>query len=126
MDDASDWAPSRDANGRFLPGNGGRPRGARNWMSRRIVQGVLRHYEEHEAEILERMTRNYTGEFMRLVGRIAAIGPEDVLDLEPLPPEEAASRAELAAALQAEADEAARKEFRAAIRGLRAGDDDAK
>ena len=123
MDDASGHGPSRDASGRFLPGYGGRPSGARNLMSRRIALGVLRHYEEHEAEILERLRRSYTAEFIRLVGRVAAIGPEDALDLEPLPPEEVASRAELAAARQAEADEAVRKKFREAIYGLSDDDD---
>ncbi len=105
MDDTSAGGPSRDENGRFLPGHGGRPRGARNLMSKRIAMGVLRHYEEHEPEILEQLRRAHTVEFMRLVGRVAAIGPEDVLEMEPLPPDEAARRAELeAVAAEAERD----------------------
>lgn len=117
MDDNWGSPPARDTNGRFLPGHGGRPPGARNRMSQRIARGLLRHHEEHEAEILERLRRSYTAEFMRLVGRVAAIGPEDTLDLEPLPPEEVARRAEAARALQAEADEAVRREFRESIWG---------
>ena len=117
MDDTSGGGAGRDANGRFLPGFGGRPRGARNWMSRRIAMGVLRHYEEHEAEILERLRRSYTAEFMRLVGKVAEIGPEDVLDIEPLPPEEVARRAELAAAAKAEAEEAWRRDLHEKLYG---------
>ncbi len=123
MDDGSGQGPSRDENGRFLPGFGGRPRGARNLMSRRIALGVLRHYEEHEAEILERLSRFHATDFMRLVGRVAAIGPEDALGVEPLPPEEVARRAELAAALKAEAEEASLREFRAAMGYGPDGDD---
>ena len=117
MDETSGGGAGRDANGRFLPGFGGRPRGARNWMSRRIAMGVLRHYEEHEAEILERLRRSYTAEFMRLVGKVAEIGPEDVLDIEPLPPEEVARRAELAAAARKQAEEAWRRELHEELYG---------
>ena len=111
MDESSGGGAARDMNGRFLPGSGGRPRGARNLMSRRIAVGVLRHYEEHEAEILEELRRFHTVEFMRLIGKLAEIGPEDVVDLEPLAPEEVARRAKLAAAALVEAEKASRREF---------------
>ncbi len=117
MDDTSGGGVGRDANGRFLPGYGGRPRGARNWMSRRIALGVLRHYEEHEAEILERLRRKYTPEFMRLVGKVAEIGPEDVLEVEPLPPEEVARRADLVAAAEKEAEDAWLKQVHERVYG---------
>ena len=83
MDRPSGPGPSRDANGRFGPGNPGRRTGSHNRMSQRIALGLLRHYAEHEAEILERLSRRYFADYMRLIGRMLPTHPEvDAPDLE--------------------------------------------
>ncbi len=81
----------RDANGRFGPGNPGRPHGSRNRMSQRIALGLLRHYAEHEAEILARLSRGHFKDYMRLIGQMLPRDPDvDAPDLdgEPLGGEE--------------------------------------
>jgi hypothetical protein len=87
MDQASGRGPSRYASGRFGPGNPGRPRGARGKLSRRIALGLLRHYERHEAEILERLSRGHFDQYMRLIGRMLPQAPDEA-ELEPLPRED--------------------------------------
>jgi hypothetical protein len=127
-------APARDAHGRFVAGNPGRPLGARNRISRRIGLAMLRHYEEHEAEILSRlMNLSHFPIYMRLVGRMLPHGPlEDELDLDSMSPEDleqatCAVRAALELARQsalerAEEDQRSRERWEASLAALR-GDD---
>ena len=91
MDEQSDKAPARHANGQFGPGNPGRARGARGRMTQRIALSLLRHYEENQAQILSTFTshRNMPA-FMRMFDRMMSRemcdeGP----DLAALPAEEA-------------------------------------
>jgi hypothetical protein len=83
MDDASPRGPARHANGRFGPGNSGRPRGARSRMSSKVALGLLQHYAEHEAEILKRLNQFHFSDYMRLIGRMLPQGPGEDDDDEP-------------------------------------------
>jgi len=112
---------SRDTQGRFLPGNPGRPPGARSRMSQRVALSLLGHYLRHEADILSRLSRGHFDEYMRLIGRILPGGlDEDGLDLEALAPDEAArtTRAVRAALDRVEAGEASLAEVESALLGV--------
>jgi hypothetical protein len=39
-------------------------------MSGRIALGLLQHFAEHEAEILDRLRRHFFADYMRLIGRM--------------------------------------------------------
>ena len=83
MDETSGRGPARRADGRFGPGNPGRRRGSQNRMSQRIALGLLRHYAEHEAEILERLKRGHFKDYMRLIGQMLPRDPDvDAPDLD--------------------------------------------
>ena len=43
--------PARHANGRFGPGNPGRPFGSSNRMSRAVAEGILAHFEAETTDI---------------------------------------------------------------------------
>ena len=92
MEGASGRGPARHADGRFGPGNPGRPRGARGRMTQRIAFSLLRHFEENQAQILRTLTAyDNIHVYMRLIDRMLARAPcEDAPELEALPPEEAA------------------------------------
>jgi hypothetical protein len=120
MDDSPGRGSARDALGRFGPGNPGRPRGARGRMSRQIALGLLRHYAEHEAEILARLNCGHFGVYMRLIGRMLPEGAQDeeaAPDLEALAPEDAArvTRAVRAALERVEAGAGSLAEVQAAL-----------
>jgi hypothetical protein len=89
MDDASSRGPARHPDGRFGPGNPGRPLGSRNRMSKQIALGLMHHYAAHEAEILENLSRYYLADYMRLIGRLLPRAPaNDAPDVEIMPPED--------------------------------------
>jgi hypothetical protein len=89
VNDASSKGPARYANGRFGPGHTGRPLGSRNRMSKRVALGLLNHYAEHEAEILDRLNRFYFNDYLRLIGRLLPRPPaDDTPDLESMPAEQ--------------------------------------
>ena len=119
MDQSSGRGPSRDADGRFLSGNPGRPTGARNRMSRRIALGLLRHYTEREADILSRLHRNHFKDYMRLIGRMLPCEPDEG-ELEALEPQDAAqvARAVRAALERVEAGEGTLDDIQAALEGM--------
>ena len=121
MDDASGRDPARDANGRFGPGNPGRPRGARGRMTQRVALSLLRHYEENEAQILRTLTAyDNIHVFMRLIDRMLARAPsEEPPELEALPAEEAArvTSAVRAALERVEAGEGSLTDLEAALHG---------
>ena len=121
MDDASGRDPARHANGRFGPGNPGRPRGARGRMTQRVALSLLRHYEENEAQILRTLTAyDNIHVFMRLIDRMLARAPsEEPPELEALPAEEAArvTSAVRAALERVEAGEGSLTDLEAALHG---------
>jgi hypothetical protein len=89
MDNASAKGPARYPNGRFGPGHTGKPLGSRNRMSKRVALGLLNHYAEHEAEILEKLSGYFFNDYIRLIGRLLPRpAADDALDLEAVPAEE--------------------------------------
>jgi hypothetical protein len=93
-------------------------------MSRQIALGLLRHYSEHEAEILARLSRNHFAHYIRLIGQMLPSDPEDG-GLEALPPRDAAqvTRAVRAALERVEAGEGSLAEVEAALAGMGSGED---
>ena len=118
MDHPSGRDPSRDARGRFAPGNPGRPPGFPNRMSGQIAFGLLRHYAGNEAEFLERLSRSHFAEYMRLIGRMLPRDRgADGEDLESAPPRDVARtlRAVRAALERVEAGESSLADIEAAL-----------
>ena len=96
---------TRTSDGRFGPGNSGRPPGARNRMSKRVALGILSHFEANQEEVLARLSRWWLPEYVRMVGRLLPRVPdEDGPDPEGLDDEDAAA---LAAAAHAALDRVA-------------------
>ena len=94
--------PTHSPNGKFAPGNPGRPRGSRNRMSKGIAISLLAHYHAHEEEFLERLSKFFFPEYVRLLGRMLprddpTAGPE----LESLAP---ADQARILAAVRGACD----------------------
>ena len=127
MESASGRGPVRHADGRFGPGNPGRPRGARGRMTQRVALSLLRHFEENEAQILRALTSyDNIHIYMRLIDRMLARAPsEDAPELEALPAEEAANVAvSVRAALErVEAGEGSLTEIETALHGLAPSED---
>ncbi len=63
-------APWRDANGRFTPGNRGRPFGARNRVSKRVTLAILRDFETHQDEVLAKLRRWFIPQYVQMVSRL--------------------------------------------------------
>ncbi len=75
MDDASGPRPTRDAKGRFGPGNPGKPPGARNRIAGRIKLTLLQHFENNQEDILKMLLwARHFNDYMRLIGSML---PED-------------------------------------------------
>ena len=100
--------PGRDANGRFVRGNAGRPVGSRNRVSKRVARAILRDFEAHQDELLPRLRRWFLPQYLTLVGRL-------------LPRPEAADGAELDAVDEADAARLI-AEARAALARIDAGE----
>ncbi len=77
MDDTSGPRPTRDENGRFLPGNPGRPPGARNRMSQQVAQTLQQHFSENHKDILGRLSLYHIAEYVRLIGIMLPKGAGD-------------------------------------------------
>ena len=104
--DSGAWRPARDENGRFLPGQGGRPLGARNRASARVSRLILRDFEREAQTLLPTLRRWFMPQYLALVGRLLPRGVEDA-ELEGL------SEADAAAMLA---------DMRAAVAALEAGE----
>jgi hypothetical protein len=59
--------PARHRNGRFGPGNPGRPLGSRNRVSRRLVLAILEDFEAHQEDVYECLRRQFMPVYARLV-----------------------------------------------------------
>jgi hypothetical protein len=68
MDDTAQ--PARYPNGRFGPGNPGRPLGARNRKPQRLANAILEHFQEHQEAVLQRLNERFFPEYVRLIGRL--------------------------------------------------------
>ncbi len=73
-------AAPRDANGRFLPGSPGRRPGARNRLSGRVTQGLLRNFEANQDELVARMQRWFLPQYMQLIGKLLVKGGAEGAD----------------------------------------------
>jgi hypothetical protein len=127
MDDAGDRGPVRHADGRFGPGNRGKPRGARGRMSRRVALSLLAYFENNEAMILDRMIgHHHLNGYMGLLGRLLPQGAEnDGPDLAALEPQEAAriTDAVRTALVRIEAGKGSLADIEAALAGMEPGAD---
>lgn len=62
-------APLHDANGRFAPGNPGRPKGSRNPMTNRLAMGLLDDMLVNEEGNIAKMRRSYFPQYVQLMSR---------------------------------------------------------
>ena len=60
----------RDANGRFVAGNPGRPFGSRNRVSKRVARAILADFEAHQDEVLAKLRRWFAPQYVSLVSRL--------------------------------------------------------
>jgi hypothetical protein len=99
MMDGSDM-PERDAQGRFVAGNKGRPFGSRNRVSKRVARAILADFEANKDDILPKLRRWYAPQYVSLVARLLPRVDErgGGVELDEL---DAAETAGIAAALRA-------------------------
>jgi hypothetical protein len=79
-----DDLPARHANGRFGPGNTGRPVGSYNRASGRAAQAILDHFETIQEKFLEELAENpylYISLLSRVLPRQVEIGVSSPADL---------------------------------------------
>lgn len=79
-------ATGRAPNGRYTKGAPGRPPGATNRLSRRIVETILKDFEAHQANVLSHLRNDYVTAYIALVGRLLpkATVYEEAEEAEPL------------------------------------------
>ena len=75
----------RLANGRFGPGNPGRPPGARNKMTQRLVTEILADFERNRAQVLAHLRMDHAAAYARLVARFLPPGALTGLEDGPAP-----------------------------------------
>ncbi len=63
-------APARYSNGRFGPGNPGRPAGARNKVSHRAAMAILEDFELRGKAVLERLRSEFTPAYFAVLTRL--------------------------------------------------------
>jgi hypothetical protein len=91
MDGSEAPASGRGANGRFLPGHGGRPFGARNRVSKRVTRAILRDFEANQDELLPILRRWHMPQYVALLSRLLPRQTEEGgLELETLSADELA------------------------------------
>jgi hypothetical protein len=60
----------RDSQGRFAPGNAGRPVGSRNRLSQRVLRTLLTDFETHQHEVLHRMRHSFAPAYLSIIARV--------------------------------------------------------
>ena len=101
--------PLHDANGRFAPGNPGRPKGSRNRMTRQLALSALQAFAVNQEEDMARLRRWFFPQYMQLMTRFIPREPHAPRpDLDDYAPAEtalvlAAARAALEAVERGEA-----------------------
>ena len=60
----------RDEHGRFAPGTGGRPVGARGRVSARVARMLLADFEAHQETLLPRLRRWFLPQYLAAVTRL--------------------------------------------------------
>jgi hypothetical protein len=73
----TDWNPDRDGQGRFQPGSGGRPRGARNRMGRKLRDALEQSLDIHLADALRRVSCYHPDVYVRLLLQAFPVGSDD-------------------------------------------------
>ena len=104
MSETGAGGPGRHANGRFGPGNPGRPLGSGNRRARQVASALLADFEANQEELLEKLRRYYFSDYLRLIGRLLprpAVDdgrdePQDILDAAAMAAEVGAVLARLA------------------------------
>ena len=61
---------TRFPNGRFGPGNPGRPKGSRNRVSSRLTLAILEHFDARHDEILDRLQAAWLPAYVRLMSSL--------------------------------------------------------
>jgi hypothetical protein len=61
---------TRQSNGRFGPGNPGKPAGARHRISQRVVTTILADFEKHQDKILRELRVGHIRQYVSLVSRL--------------------------------------------------------
>jgi hypothetical protein len=69
---------ARDAKGKLLPGSPGRPKGARNKLSARVIDDILKHWSENGAAALDITFKEKPAEYVRAV--LSVLPKEFVFD----------------------------------------------
>ena len=72
---------SRRPDGRFGPGNPGRPKGALGRSGKHLVRLMLADFESHHVELMQKLRYHYTREYMAM---ILSIMPEQEAEDHPL------------------------------------------
>ncbi|HEV2365180.1 MAG TPA: hypothetical protein VGS12_13395 [Caulobacteraceae bacterium] len=62
--------PSRYANGRFGPGNSGRPIGARNRATQQALLSIMDDFEANKRVVLQRMREYFTTDYLRILASL--------------------------------------------------------
>ena len=71
MTDSATPSSDRQANGRFAPGHaGGRRLGARNRVSRKVIVEILKDFDAHKLELLDRLRGAYTPSYFNTLARM--------------------------------------------------------
>jgi hypothetical protein len=70
MTDVPADQPARYANGRFGPGNPGRPLGSYSRASRRAAMAILEHFETHQEALLDRLVNRNSELYCKVLGRV--------------------------------------------------------
>ncbi len=73
----TDWNPDRNGQGRFQPGSGGRPPGARNRTGRKLREALERSLDLHFERALERVSYRDPGAFVRLLLQAFPVASDD-------------------------------------------------
>jgi hypothetical protein len=81
----ANWDPDRDRQGRFQPGSGGRPPGARNRTGRKLREALERSLDLHMADALRRVSCYEPAVYVRLLLQAFPVGSEDGETRDDLP-----------------------------------------
>ncbi|MBA3811183.1 MAG: hypothetical protein H0X27_05980 [Caulobacteraceae bacterium] len=75
--------PARHPDGRFGPGNPGRPLGSRNQMSQRVAAAILADFEANKEQVFEGLRFAHLPAYFAFLARLADQGVEsDRADLD--------------------------------------------
>lgn len=82
----TDWDPERDGQGRFRPGSGGRPPGARNRLKRKLREAFETSMDLHLADALRRVSTYDPSAYVRFLLQAFPFGPDEEEARDESPP----------------------------------------